>query len=242
MPSPWFVQNVGVTERIGSAAAGALLLLPLLKTRSAWACTGAAAGALLLYRGVTGHSPIYQALKVDRSTPDEPVRATASVTVGKSAQELYKLWQQPEVFAAVMRDFATLTPLDNDHARWTVHLPAGKTLAWETEVVEERRNELFAWQTVPGAAIPQSGKLHLRPAIPADRGTVTTLELAFDPSTLPGGTLLRGVSSAAETLARGAVSKMLRNFKALAESGEIPTLEGNPSGRGGSEGRKGDLL
>ncbi len=233
-----FRPNVGTPERYGSLAAGTLLLLPVFKTRSAWNWGTAATGALLIYRGLGGFSPAYRALGVDRAQPvGEPVQVAASITVGRPATQLHTLWRDPEAFAAILRDFATVRPLGTDHARWTAHLPAGRSAEWETEVVAEQPGVLFAWRAVPGSRFPHGGRLRFHPATPAGRGTVATLELSLDPATLPGGTLLGGVSGTLDTLAKTAVRKILRNFKALAETGEIPTLDQNPSARG-----KGDLL
>ncbi len=243
--------NVGTPERLGSLAAGALLLLPVTKTRSAWNWGTAAAGVFLLYRGLSGFSPAYRALGVDRAhSAVEPVFASQSVTIGEPATRLHTLWRDPAAFAAILRDFATVAPLGPakiaNHARWIAPLPEGKTAEWETEVIAESPGELFHWRTIPGSRFPHEGTLRFHPAIPASRGTVATLQLSLHPATLPGGTLrflgLGGVSGTLETLAEVAVRKILRNLKALAEAGEIPTLEKNSSARHGVRDLQGDLL
>ena len=234
--------NVGTPERLGSLAVGASLLLPVTRTRSIWNWGTAATGAFLLYRGISGFSPVYRALGINRAQPaGEPVVASQSVTIGEPATRLHTLWRDPQAFAAILRDFATVTPLGPDHARWVVSLPKRETAEWQTEVVAEQPGEVFSWRTIPGSRFHHGGTLRFHPAIPAGRGTVATLQLSLDPATLPGGTLqvwgIGGVSGTVELLAKAAIRKILRNFKALAESGEIPTLDRNPSARG-----KGDLL
>lgn len=58
--------NVGGTERIISAVAGGFVLLYGLSRLPRSAIVAAVAGAALLYRGLTGHCSVYQAL--DKST------------------------------------------------------------------------------------------------------------------------------------------------------------------------------
>ena len=233
--------NVGQKERIGSTALGAALLLPVLKKRSALSWTAAAVGGALMYRGVSGHCSFYSALGVNTDgAGSAPVEVKQAITIGKPADELHALWREPEAFTRIMRDFARLTPLDRDHARWQVTLADGHEVEWETEVVEERPGELFHWRSVEGSKFPNEGKLQFSMA-EGDRGTVATLTVQFDPTPLPAGTLLKAASQAFPSASRAAVLKMLRNFKSLAETGEIPTLAYNVSARA-NDGRKGDLL
>ena len=57
------VINVGDTERIISAVAGGFVLLYGLSRLSLSTIIAAAAGGGLLYRGLTGHCSVYQALE-----------------------------------------------------------------------------------------------------------------------------------------------------------------------------------
>jgi uncharacterized membrane protein len=76
--------NVGMGERWASAIAGGALALYGLARRSVAGGLTAALGAGLLYRGIGGHCPAYQALDIDTSgrrdserSPDDVVE-TAS--------------------------------------------------------------------------------------------------------------------------------------------------------------------
>ena len=64
---------------------------------------------------------------------------------------------------------------------------------------------------------------------PADRGSVATLHFRFDP---PGGLL--GEATAKLLAGKGlglAADGVLRRFKSLVETGEIPTTERQPAAR-----------
>ena len=59
--------NVGTLERWGSAAIGAALIAYGFRHRARSGLAPAAAGAALLYRGTTGHCPIYERMGIDRN-------------------------------------------------------------------------------------------------------------------------------------------------------------------------------
>lgn len=157
-----------------------------------------------------------------------PVVVRRSATIGKSPDELFDAWRDSDVFSRVMGNFAEVTPTDEDGHRWTIHGPAGVEITWETRIVDAEEGEVIRWETPSDAPLPHEGSVRFRPA-PDGRGTRVVLSLTFEP---PGGRLgaatLKRLDVVPETLAGHALGR----FKSLVESGEIATLEGNPSGRG----------
>jgi len=130
--------------------------------------------------------------------------AECTITVGRPAEALGRLWREP----------GTLT-------RITSHLgERAATLERDVRVVDDQPGRLLRWEPRPGAELPTEGTLRFRKA-PNDEGTEVTLRLRLAGAPVPG------------LVARAATEKTLRNFKALAETGEIPTLERNPSARPG---------
>jgi DUF2892 family protein len=65
--------NVGKLERVGSAVAGAALILRAIAHPSLARIIGAIGGAALLQRGLSGHCALYERLGFD--TADEPIQA-----------------------------------------------------------------------------------------------------------------------------------------------------------------------
>lgn len=157
--------------------------------------------------------------------PTDPGTVERSLTVGRSADELYRVWRDPQTLPRLMADFAEVTVLDDTRAHWRVPAPLGRCLEWDAQTVEERPGELVRWQSVAGLA--GEGAVRFRPA-PGDRGTEVTLHLHFDP---PGGALGNGIAKALGGLPKAAVAKALRRFKSLAETGEIPTTRPQPAAR-----------
>jgi len=149
-----------------------------------------------------------------------------SLTIGKAPEVLHSLWRNPETLRVLMAHFADVTPLDADTTRWTVKGLLGRTLSWDSRIVEDVPGERLRWTSLPGAALPHEGSLTFHPA-PADWGTVATLRMHFRPKVGRIAELVQRF----ETVPGLIALRSLRRLKALAEAGEIPTTEKNPSTR-----------
>jgi uncharacterized membrane protein len=78
--------NVGRNERWASAIVGGALALYGITRRSVAGGLAAGLGATLLYRGIRGHCPVYQALDVDRSERGADRRAADDVVQAASEE------------------------------------------------------------------------------------------------------------------------------------------------------------
>jgi uncharacterized membrane protein len=240
---------VGTGNRIASAIVGGALLLVGLRRRSLGGVLAAIAGGLLLYRGVTGgrsrnqsktsgshltgashstdatHSTDAGASTGARSSKTAVER---SVTVGKPAEELYDRWTDPEQLNRVLGDAVEVTAEGDERQRWTVDGPLGRSVTWETRTVEDRPGEVLRWESVEDSRLSGGGEVRFQPA-PGDRGTEVTPRLRFDP---PGGRVGDAAMDRLGFVPETLVSTALDRFKSLAETGETPTLDRNPSARG----------
>lgn len=225
--------NVAPAERFASVMAGGALAAWALKSLRTRTTLGVMAGLVaseLLWRGATGRCPLYSTLGVstagaERETLYEEVER--SITVHRPPEEVWKKLREPETLALVMAHFADVQPSGTNRARWLVPAPFGRRLEWETSVVEAKEHELLRWESLPGARIPQAGLVLLRRA-PRDLGTEVTIRLRYGG---PGG-LIGALGARALALAPSVVvGKAARRLKSLIETGEIPSIEHNPSAR-----------
>lgn len=151
-----------------------------------------------------------------------------SITIGKTADELYQRWRDPRTLPQVMAGFATVRASGDGRMQWKIEGPLGRAYEWDSETVDDRPGEGIGWRSLPGAAVSNEGSVRFRPA-PADRGTVATLRFRFDP---PGGALGdAAVKLLGTTPLDLAADGALRRFKSLVETGEIPTTERQPAAR-----------
>jgi uncharacterized membrane protein len=238
-------QQSGTTERAITIASGALLLAPVLRKRSIISWTAAAAGGALIYDGVSGTCAVSHKLGLSAGSPTSQ-RIHQTITIGKDAAELYALWRNPDTMTRLMRPWADISSAGENHIRWSIPLPIGPAITGEAIMIEERPNEMVHWSTMPDDGLQINEWFHLSPA-PQDRGTEVTLEYLVDFSRIRGGRTIRAISSFFEKTPRIIIGKVLHNFKALAETGEIPTLERNSSARSQNEPQvnnpwRGDLV
>jgi uncharacterized membrane protein len=58
-----------------------------------------------------------------------------------------------------MSHVKSVSVIDDRTSHWVVTGPAGASLEWDAEIINERENELIAWQSLPGAVIPNAGSV-----------------------------------------------------------------------------------
>lgn len=221
-------QNVGDVERVLSSMVGGVLLLSALRSPTPGSAARLVGGTALLHRGVTGHCYLYSAMGRDTASPStERAAVQHSITIGKSPEELYRLWQDPKHISAIMKHFADVEGLGGDRWRWTVSLPGGRKLNWTTTPTAQRPGELIGWRTEADAPFVHEGSVRFRRA-PRDLGTEVTLSMSFGAE---GGPLRKLTGKLLKSIPRALEESILRNCKSLCEAGEIPTLARNPDAR-----------
>jgi uncharacterized membrane protein len=223
--------NVDDVERWVSGVGGAALALYGIRRRGAEGVACAALGAALLYRSVTGRSAVYRALDVRlvRTTAGrQRIEVVKSLTIDRPSDELYRFWRKFENLPTVMRHLESVTVQDERRSHWVAKGPAGTRIEWDAEIVNDNANRLIAWQSCEGADVDHWGVVRFIPA-PGGRGTQVTVELEYAPiAGAFGATIAKlfGEEPAQQ------IGEDLRRFKQLMETGEIPTTEGQPRGRG----------
>src|SRR5690348_16890487 len=224
--------NLGTIERWLSGLAGGALSGYGIFRRDWFGAALATLGGALIVRGARGHSFLYQALNIDTSPKDaqnatsvqhnQGTKVVRSVTILKSPSELYRFWRDFENLPRFMQHLQSVTVKDLTHSHWTANAPAGRTVAWDAEIINEKENELIAWRSVGDADIDNAGSVHFTPA-PGGRGTVVKVVLEYAP---PAGQAGKLVAKMFGEDPDTQVREDLRHFKEIMEAGEIPSTEG----------------
>jgi uncharacterized membrane protein len=115
--------------------------------------------------------------------------------------------------------------IDHKSSHWTVK-QFGRTYQWDAEIVNEKEDELIAWRSTGAADIVNAGTVRFQ-SLPGNRGTRVQITLNFNP---PGGKITAAVLKLLADHPGRLIEKDLRRFKQLMETGEIATIEGQPSG------------
>jgi uncharacterized membrane protein len=111
-------------------------------------------------------------------------------------------------------------------SHWCAKGPAGTRIEWDAEITEEIPNALIRWRSLPGADVANFGTVRFREAA-GGRGTEVAVDLEYQP---PAGSIGTATARILGEEPQRQVEEDLRRFKQLAETGEIATTAGQPSG------------
>ena len=236
-------KNLSEPERLASIIGGGALIAYGIQRRS-WAGVGLAAlGGVLAYRGATGHCDVYQTLGINTarsrggrnaSVPYElGVRVDKTITINKPPEEVYLFWRNLENLPKFMRHLESVKEIDNKHSHWVARAPAGQTVEWKAEIINEVENRLIAWRSLEGD-VSNAGSVQFRPG-ETEGATELKIELQYNP---PGGTVGALFAKLFGEEPSQQIDEDIQRFKQLMEIGEIATNEGQPVGRRGDEGRR----
>jgi uncharacterized membrane protein len=186
-------------------------------------------GSALIYRGLTGHCPVYKAIGVSTVGQESGpgVTLTATTTINKPAVEVYRFWRRLENHPRFMKHLETVVSTGNTHSHWVAKGPLHLPVKWDAEIVEERENALLSWRSLPGADVDHMRMVHFR-ELPSGRGTEVRLRLEYAP---PGGMAGIALARLFKTLTAQQLQEDLRRCKQIIETGETPTTTHQPSGR-----------
>ena len=233
--------NMEDIRRWVSGLGGAALLYYGLRQQNLSRWPLAALGASLLYQGVSGNNqldyvPIVNDTMEDmgrtgsmpsRLTEHEPnqLRVRKSLTINRPASELYAYWRKLENLPNFMKHVKSVTDLGDGQSHWVANVVRDIEMEWDARTTVDRPDEMIAWETMPDSMIQHRGYVKF---IPVSKGTEVSVSMEYDP---PGAAVGALAGRAVRFIAEQQVKEEIRNFKRLMETGELPTTEGQPSGR-----------
>jgi uncharacterized membrane protein len=246
--------NIGRVERWLSMVAGGALAAYGLKRRQVPGGAAAIAGAALLYRGATGHCDFYQALAINRPKRrmdhgtgvladrgsdtraklggERGIHVEEGVTINRPISELYRFWRNFENLPQFMEHLESVSMREEGISHWVAKGPAGMRVEWDARIINDVENKVIGWQSLEGSMISTAGSVNFHED---SHGTRVTVHLQYNP---PGGKVGAAVAWMFGEEPNQTVREDLRRFKQLMEAGEIPTTEGQPSGRRARKTRK----
>ena len=232
--------NVAKAERVGSVALGAALVGLGIRRRDPAGLVAALFGSYFITRGATGRCAVYRALGVStggadtvlRGSPRDDVTSRAatvnarkaikverSVTIEKPRDELYAFWRNFENLPRFMEHLVSVRVQSSTRSHWQAKAPAGRTVEWDAEIVNEVPNEIIAWKSVGDPDVSNAGAVNFTDA-PGGRGTIVRVTLDYEP---PAGRVGAVLSHFLSEEPDRQIREDLRKFKQLMETGEITT-------------------
>jgi uncharacterized membrane protein len=179
-----------------------------------------AIGAALLYREISTRGDTRRRLGGARG-----IHVEESVTINQPISEVYRFWRDFENLPKFMKHLEEVAVREAGLSHWVATGPAGTSVEWDARIINEVDDRLIAWQSIDGSTIATAGSVHFDETA---HGTRVRVRLQYSP---PAGKLGAAIAWLLGEEPRIQVHEDLRRFKQLLETGEIPTVEGQPSGR-----------
>lgn len=228
-------KNVGRIERWLSMVAGGALAAYGFRRRETAGGTAALAGAALLYRGATGHCPVYGAMGVSTAgnghmtTADfesdtraqlggsRGIHVEESVTIDRPVNEVYRFWRNFENLPRFMKHLDSVAMREQGLTHWVATGPAGATVEWDARIINEIENKVIGWQSIEGSTVATAGSVTFAPAgAAAGGGTQVRVHFQYNP---PAGKLGAAVAWLFGEEPNLQVREDLRRFKQIMEAG-----------------------
>jgi uncharacterized membrane protein len=118
-------------------------------------------------------------------------------------------------------------------SHWVATGPLGREIEWDSEVIEDIENRYLAWRSLPGSTVASTGSVGFSDAS-GGRGTVVTVNMQYNP---PAGSMGAAFAKLFGEEPSLQIRDDLRHLKQIMETGEIASVEGQPSGRSKTFGR-----
>lgn len=223
--------TLGIWSRVGGDVLDLSLLVAALGASNR---RGRVLASLAAVGGVTA----LDVLAGDRLARRAPARATdasrdgsiqvvESISVNVKPARAYEFWRRLENLPTFMKHLKAVEERDGGRSHWVARAPGGGSVAWDAEITDEIPGEVIAWRSCEGAGIVNSGTVRFH-AEPADRGTRIEVDLRYKPPLGGAGALVAKLLGEEPSQQ---LKEDLRRLKQIVETGEIPTTEGQPSGR-----------
>lgn len=210
--------NVGTTERILMIAAGSYLLYRALKKRDDKKVLEGITAGTMLFRGISGYCPAYDALHRSKMLKGGNVNISTKLTVDKPVTEVYNAWRKLENLPLFMKHLESVNEVSENVSEWKAKVPGGLgSVKWNAEILMDEPNNVLSWQSLPGATINNSGKVRFKET--GSNSTEIDVTISYHaPLGAPG----KGVAKLLNPVFENVVLKDIEGFKSYMESGNAP--------------------
>lgn len=163
---------------------------------------------------------------IGRGVADKKTYRSITIEVHRP-EDIYQFFRNFENLTYFMKGIQSIRVDSPVRSHWSVQLKSGSKVEWDADIIEEIPGVMISWRSLPEGTISSTGSIWLSKA-PRGRGTIVNLTMDYD---LPGGKIADlATLFAGDDLDSLALTNLYR-MKAYLETGEVPTTEGQSSGR-----------
>ena len=154
------------------------------------------------------------------------MRARTAITVNRSPEEVYSYFRDFENLPTFMYHLESVRTGVDGRSHWSAKGPAGTTVEWDAEVIEDKPGSRIAWRSLEGSTVDSSGSVQFT-AAPGGQGTEVVADLEYSP---PGGAVGTVVAKLFGEEPTQQIKDDLRRLKQVLETGEVVVSDGSPDG------------
>src|SRR4051812_42170408 len=132
-----------------------------------------------------GRNDSRRALKALSATADgqqghatHMIRVVKSILVNRPVEDVYRFWRGVERFPSFMKHLESVQVRDERHSHWKAKGPAGSTIEWDAEIMEDVPDSVIRWRSVQGSDIDHAGCVRFERA-PGGRGTFVLVDIRY---------------------------------------------------------------
>ena len=152
------------------------------------------------------------------------IHVEQATTVNKPLAEVFRFWRNFENFPTFMKHLHSVSQREAGISHWVARGPAGLHVEWDARIINEIDGRLIAWQSLEGSTVSTAGSVNFRET---PRGCEVRVNLQYKPPAGQIGAAFAWLFGREPSIQ---IRDDLRRFKQLIETGEIPTIEGQPVG------------
>jgi uncharacterized membrane protein len=227
--------NVGEAERWLSLIGGSSLVAFGLARRNSAGFGLAALGGSLLWRGATGHCPMYQTIGVNTAArgygkgtgsragvPYElGIRVDHEISINKPTSQLYSFWRDLSNLPKFMDHLQSVKVVDDRISHWVAKGPIGINVEWDAEIINDIPEKVIGWRSLEGSDVDNGGSVRFEST---GAGSVVKVSLQYNP---PAGQLGAWVARMFGENPKKTIAEDLQRFKELMETGNVMTKTSN---------------
>jgi uncharacterized membrane protein len=178
----------------------------------------AAAGVYLAARGMQEHTTSSQRRsgRQGGQRVKGGIHVDESITVNRPVGELYRFWRNLENLPRIMRHLESVTDMGGGITHWIAKAPAGTSVEWDAEIIEDVENSRIVWRSVGNTPVPNEGSVTFNRA-PSGSGSQIHVSLQYEP---PLGQLGAAVARMLGEEPGRQIAEDLKRYKNYLESGD----------------------
>ncbi|HWP42436.1 MAG TPA: SRPBCC family protein [Blastocatellia bacterium] len=140
-----------------------------------------------------------------------------TITINRPPEEVYGFWRDFQNLPRFMSHLESVRVIDGKRSHWVARAPAGMTVEWDAEIIEDAPNEVIAWRSLEGSGVPNAGSVRFSPA-PGGRGTELRVQIEYEP---PAGAIGAQIAKLTGEEPGQQLKGDLYRFKQVMETGEV---------------------